>query len=162
MYKDKDRQREANRERQRRYKARHKGVTSEGVTNKALPDGTMDIKTLAMMDAGCGDKLSHGLEQMILKPGDAGYLPQCETTRAFIKDRPKVKSESKRGLDIKCFEDLPPDVQQTIRRVSDSNEEFKRRMAIAVSYQHTFGAGAYYPHGATCTGVVTGKPGDED
>ena len=37
MYKDKDKQREANAERQRRYKARHKGVTSEGVTNKALP-----------------------------------------------------------------------------------------------------------------------------
>ena len=37
MYKDKDKQREASRERQRRYKARHKGVTSEGVTDKALP-----------------------------------------------------------------------------------------------------------------------------
>lgn len=37
MYKDKDKQKEANRERQRRYKARQKGVTSEGVTEKALP-----------------------------------------------------------------------------------------------------------------------------
>ena len=41
MYKDKDKQREANAERQRRYKAKHKalpkGVTSEGVTDKALP-----------------------------------------------------------------------------------------------------------------------------
>ena len=32
MYKDPDKQREANAERQRRYKAKHKGVTSEGVT----------------------------------------------------------------------------------------------------------------------------------
>ncbi len=57
MYKDKDKQREANAERQRRYKARHKGVTSEGVTDKALPDGTMSIETLAMVDAGCGNNL---------------------------------------------------------------------------------------------------------
>ena len=37
MYKNKSKQREANAERQRRYKARQKGVTSEGVTCKALP-----------------------------------------------------------------------------------------------------------------------------
>ncbi len=36
-YKDKIKQREASRERQRRYKAKQKGVTSEGVTEKALP-----------------------------------------------------------------------------------------------------------------------------
>ncbi len=39
MYKDPDKQREANAERQRRYKARQKGVTSEGVTAKALLEG---------------------------------------------------------------------------------------------------------------------------
>ena len=98
MYKDKDRQREANTERQRRYKAKQKALLSEGVTDKALPDGTIAIETLAMEDAGCGDKLTHGL---------------------------------KRSKDIK--------------------------------YSQTFGAGAYYPHGAVCTDVViTGKPGDAD
>ena len=63
MYKDKNKQRESNRERQRRYKAKHKGVTSEGVTGKALLAGNMSIETLAMMDAGCGDKLTHGLKR---------------------------------------------------------------------------------------------------
>lgn len=80
MYKDLTKQREANRERQRRYKAKQKALLSEGVTDKALPDGTMSIETLAMMDVGCGNKLDHGL---------------------------------KRGKDIKTFEDLPSDVQQT-------------------------------------------------
>lgn len=45
---------------------------------------------------------------------------------------------NKRGKDIKTFEDLPPDVQQTIRRVSESNEEFRRRTGIAIRYQHLF------------------------
>ena len=38
MYKDKDKQRESNKERQRRYRESQKGVTIEGVTEKALPD----------------------------------------------------------------------------------------------------------------------------
>jgi len=38
MYKDKARQREANRERQRRYKARQKALPEQGVTSKALPE----------------------------------------------------------------------------------------------------------------------------
>ena len=106
MYKDKDKQREAGKERQRRYKARHKGVT-----DKALPDGTMSIETLAKMDAGCSDKLTHGL---------------------------------KRGKDIKCFADLPPDVQKTIDRMSINkdgtiNQTVKtNRTAIAINYQHLF------------------------
>ena len=36
MYKDKGKQKEANKERQRRYRDKQKGVTSEGVTDKAL------------------------------------------------------------------------------------------------------------------------------
>lgn len=49
-----------------------------------------------------------------------------------------VYDKPKRGLAIKCFEDLPRDVQQTIRRMSDSNEEFQKRTAIAIKYQHLF------------------------
>jgi hypothetical protein len=84
MYKDKDKQREANRERQRRYKEKQKALLSEGVTDKALPDGTMDIETLAMMDAGCGDKLSHGLKRgkdikpQSYNPMMVGYVPPRE------------------------------------------------------------------------------------
>jgi len=44
----------------------------------------------------------------------------------------------KRGKDIKCFEDLPVDVQATIRSLSDTNEEFQRRTQIAIQYQHMF------------------------
>ena len=121
MYKDKDRQREANRQAQARFKAKkvlpEQGITIKGITQipkeqmcitddwQAGQDGSIDIETLSEMDAGCGDKLSHGL---------------------------------KRGKDIKTFDDLPPDVQQTIRTISESNEEFKRRTSIAIAYQHTF------------------------
>ena len=45
---------------------------------------------------------------------------------------------SKRGKDIKCFEDLPLDVQATINRISGSNEEKAKRTAIAINYQHLF------------------------
>ena len=53
-------------------------------------------------------------------------------------NRAKRPSTAKRGKDIKVFEDLPPDVQATIRTISESNEEFKRRTVIAIAYQHTF------------------------
>ena len=59
MYKDKNKQREANRERQRRYKAKHKGVTSEGVTDKALSNklvGAMLTGDVALADK-CADEL---------------------------------------------------------------------------------------------------------
>jgi len=115
MYKDRDKQRQANKEAQARYKAKAKGITEkvlpkQGITTKVLPDGMMDIETLAMVDAGCGDKLSHGL---------------------------------KRGLDIQCFEDLPPDVQQTIHRLSTidgkiDQAEKDKRTARVIQYQHLF------------------------
>jgi len=92
MYKDKNKQREANRERQRRYKAKQKALLSEGVTGKALPQFEDII----------------GLH---------------------------LKGVPKRGKDIKCFADLPPDVQATIRRISQSNEEFQRRTRIAIDFQ---------------------------
>ena len=76
----------------------------------------------------------------VSKPGDDDYEPQCETTRAFIESRPKTTRlpTHKRGLDIKCFSDLPPDVQATINRLSDTNEEKQKRTAAAIKYQHLF------------------------
>lgn len=64
----------------------------------------------------------------------------------------------KRGKDIKCFADLPPDVQQTIDSMSLVDGKIDQtikanRTAIAVNYQHLF-AGAYYPHGAVCTDIM--------
>ena len=69
------------------------------------------------------------------------------------------ESKPKRGKDIKCFEDLHPEIQATIRAVSESNEEFKRRTAIAIHYQHMFPE-RYEPKGAALTNVVTGKPAE--
>lgn len=43
-YKDKDKQREAQRERTRRYRAKQKGVTSKGVTGKGVTITTETVK----------------------------------------------------------------------------------------------------------------------
>ncbi len=78
-----------------------------------------------------------------------------------------VPSE-KRGKDIKCFSDLPPDVQQTIDRLSvvdgKIDQHIKaKRTAIAINYQHQF-PGKFEPHwfSAAMVAGVTGKPGDAD
>ena len=91
MYKDKDKQREAQRKWVRQKRAA-KGSTEQGSTM----DGTQGVTDKGM------------------------------------------KSENKRGKDIKCFEDLPPDVQATINRLSESNEEKAKRTAAAIKYQHLF------------------------
>ena len=114
MYKDKDKQREADRERQRRYRA-NRGLKAypKGVTNTGR-DG-QGVTELVNAEPNTGDKRLKDY-----------YDEHRETTNP------------KRGKDIKVFEDLLPDVQQTIRTISESNEEFKRRTSIAIAYQHTF------------------------
>lgn len=107
MYKDEDKQREANRERQRRYKAKHKGVTSEGVTGKALlgdcpsmadiksslcPDGIIfdDNNDVHVEDQAFTKLMAQARpgHVRVSKPGDADYVPQCKTTRRrFIDGR---------------------------------------------------------------------------
>ena len=115
MYKDKDKQREADRERQRRYRA-NRGLKAypKGVTNSGRDTkGVTDIER---------DK---AIEFMAKTAGKA------------------ERAEPKRGKDIKCFEDLPPDVQQTIDIMSivegKTDQTIKaNRTAIAVHYQHVF------------------------
>ena len=95
---------------------------------------------------------------------------QREAQREWVRQKRASKQGStegstKRGLDIKCFEDLPVDVQQTIAMMSTVegkiNQTFKaNRTAIAIHYQHV--VGRYEPQDAVCTGVATGKPGDAD
>ena len=124
-YKDKDRQREAGKERQRRYKTKQKALLSMGVTQGVTKDGA-----------------------------------------ALPPDPDQYDLSTKRSKDIKCFADLPPDVQRTIDRMSttdgklDKNEKAKRTVA-AIKYQHLF-PDSYEPQDAVCSGVVTGKPGDAD
>jgi len=133
MYKDKDRQREADRERQRRRrdKIKAKGVTDSGCDKQGVTV-SQEVMVIAKPERTARGNIR------VSKPGDADYVPQCETTKAFIEGRPKDPSPAKRGKDIKTFEDLPPDVQESIRTVSESNEEFKRRTGIAIRYQHLF------------------------
>lgn len=70
----------------------------------------------------------------------------------------------KRGKDIKVFEDLPPDVQETINRMSLVDGKIDqiikaKRTATAIRYQHLF-PDSYEPQHAvsiaTRSGVVTG------
>ena len=125
MYKDKDKQREANRQAKMRQREREgMTITLENVIPVVIP------------------KTQSG-NVRVSKPGDADYVPQCETTRAFTEGRDKRPSTAKRGLDIKVFEDLPPDVQETIDRMSvvdgkiDQTTKAKRTVA-AIRYQHLF------------------------
>ena len=106
----------------------------------------------------------------VSKPGDADYVPQCETTRSYIGAVPEVPGltviKPKRGKDIKVFEDLPADVQDTINRMSLVDGKIDqavkaKRTAAAIKYQHVF-PDRYEPTGNVCTGVVTGKSGDAD
>jgi len=170
MYKDKAKQREAQRERQRRYRRDKKGVTSQGVTVKGvtgidkaliivrdeLDQDNELMDKVAKSGVLCPIRTVQG-NIRVSKSGDADYVPQCEnmTPQDMIEDVSKHggeysfktvkgqvqdihRTEPKRGFGIKCFEDLPLDVQQTIRTVSSTNEEFQRRTAIAIAYQHTF------------------------
>lgn len=90
MYKDKDKQREANRKASRRARIKRRattdltplaqGVTNEGVTPQGMtqyPRVSDQDFTKLMAKAGPG-------HVRVSKPGDVDYVPQCETTRAFV------------------------------------------------------------------------------
>ena len=127
MYKDKDKQREANRKAQAKFKA--KGSTKQGITDRVLPDGNMDIETLAMVDAGCGDKLTHGLKR-------------GKDIKTFADLPPDVQ------LAIKS---LSMDETGYIDKVEKAN-----RTAIAINFLQVF-PGRYHSTGV-CVGVA-GVPG---
>ena len=140
MYKDKDKQREANRQAQARFKA--KGITEQGITLPEKTDLGNTLTTTQTVSAVIPERTAQG-NIRVSKPGDADYEPQCETTRAFVEDRPKRLETGKRGKDIKTFGDLPPDVQQTIDIMSVVDGKIDQtikanRTAIAVHYQHLF------------------------
>ena len=143
MYKDKDKRRDKERDRQRRYRA-SKGVTGvtepKGVTNEAQTSPMLDafkdenirrqeyedkldlLKALAMKDTGGKPERTALGNIRVSKPGDDDYVPMCETTRSYIGAVPEVPglttlAKPKRGLDIKCFKDLPPDVQRKYARI---------------------------------------------
>ena len=127
MYKDPDKQREADRERQRRYRA-NRGL-------KAYPKG--------VTNSG-GDKqgVTVSQESMVIPEHPVPVIPKH---RGFTQGKqvPILDGPKKRGKDIKCFEDLPADVQQSIDMMSMVNGRIDQtikvnRTAIAVHYQHLF------------------------
>ena len=132
MYKDKDKQREAQRNWVRQKRA-EQGSTKQHPARKAT----------APLPCVIPERTVQG-NIRVSKPGDEDYEPQCETTRAFIEGRDKRPGTAKRGKDIKVFADLPPDVQTSINRMSTNrdgtmNQTTKaNRTAIAVNYQHLF------------------------
>lgn len=150
MYKDPDKQREADRERQRRYRANRglkaysKGVTNskrdnKGVTNQGSP--IMDeLKAERIRMQKCEDKLDL-LKALAMK--DIGGKPKRGYIGAVHEVPGLTVIKPKRGKDIKTFEDLPPDVQDTIDRMSVVEGRIDQiikanRTAIAVNYQHQF------------------------
>ena len=144
MYKDKDRQREANRQAQARFKAK-KVLLEQGVSAQVLPNGTTDVSVVKALHKLVKLERTAQGNIRVSKPGDADYEPQCETTRAFVDNRAKRPSPTKQ---VKCFEDLPPDVQATIESMSMVDGKMDQtikvnRTAIAIHYQHTF-PGRYY------------------
>ena len=112
MYKDKDGQREANAERQRRYKAKQKALLSEGVTDKALP------KDERLTEAEC-------------------LQSHVEIKLKSVPPKPKRGKDIKcfAGLppDVQQTIDMMGTVDGKIDQTIKAN-----RTAIAVNYQHLF------------------------
>ena len=146
MYKDKDRQREANRQAQAKFKAEGitEGITNQGITDEGITDEGLEfIAKVAGEAERAKPELTAQGNIRVSKPGDDDYVPQCETTRAFIDGRDKRPETAKRGKDIKTFADLPPDVQMTIDSLSMVDGKIcqtvkANRTAIAINYQHLF------------------------
>lgn len=160
MYKDKEKQREANRKAQAKFKAKQgitnkppSGITSQGITDKALPLCPYCLKRPILSDNAIA----------------------CEECSQMTLVNPK------RGKDIKCFADLPLDVQQTIDHICIERarvglpDDRASRISRAVDYQRLYpdvdneGKDRAYRHiSPMCTidmgfhVPVTGKPGDAD
>ena len=127
MYKDKDKQREANRTASQRRRDMLKGMTNQGVM-----DAGMTVAPEIIPKSDIRVIPNHPVPVI---PKHQGFT---QGKQVLILDGPK-----KRGKDIKCFEDLPPDVQKTIDIMSMVEGKIDQtikanRTAIAINYQHTF------------------------
>ncbi len=109
MYKDKDRQKEANAERQRRYRENHKALhpaIRAGIERLTVnADGSIDeeartnrmacaiayqrlypAKTYTGIGIAPDDMPDNPIPAKVSLPGDADYLPMCDYTRAWVKE----------------------------------------------------------------------------
>jgi len=84
MYKDKDKQREANRKAKAKQRAKQ-GMTSEGMTQQGMTgivEGYPDPVFTSLMA-----KAKPGLRR-VSKPDDKDYVPMCETTMEWKSGSP--------------------------------------------------------------------------
>ena len=117
MYKDKNKQREANRKAQAKRRSEALGFVREAPGH-------------------CGSGMTKGMTD------------DCAKAGIVIPDHPvPVIPSSKRGKDIKCFADLPPDVQGRINRMKTGSKFKEREAANEIAYQQF---------------ITSGKPGDDD
>ena len=86
MYKDKESQREADRERQRRYRASRKGVTSEGVTTDNVTPKPQGVTGLIKDEQGYYYKELSDKQRWY--PNRHGYHPEGCTFGIEHKERP--------------------------------------------------------------------------
>ncbi len=142
MYKDKDKQREANRQAMRRKRAK-------GITEKVSQGGITDHNTDSVTAEGSGCDGQGVTVPDKLRFNNGNPSPPSEPRDATPRD-----TGTKRGKDIKCFADLSPSIQQAIDRISDSPEEKRRRTGIAIDYQHKH-PDRYHSTGAVFTGKMT-------
>ena len=108
MYKDKAKQREANRQASRRARIKHRvktdltplaqGMTNEGMTLQGMTH--IEDRPKVKPESKCGKEHSMECDPKILAEFREG------------------KTSAKRGKDIKCFEDLPPKAQECINKMS--------------------------------------------
>jgi len=87
--------------------------------------------------AYCSPKCRNRFYRNRLSASTATLTTDCNAKPATLTGAPK------RGKDIKVFEDLPLDVQQTIDRMSTVDGKIDQaikanRTAIAIHYQHIF------------------------
>jgi len=171
-YKDKDKQREANRKAKARQRvkisAREGQTQSQGMTTEQIQGMTPADNVIP--DSHTQPERTAKGNIRVSKPGDADYKVKPKGSLQWLSHLPKATCnlpkdkpiadvsndkviKYKRGKDIKCFEDLPPDVRRTIEKMStieDGKMDLSikaNRTAIAINYQHLF-PGRYNSTGA--------------
>lgn len=80
MYKDLTKQREANRKAQAKFKAKTKGITEQGITDRVLPQDESYSGQVFKREQEIAkpERTAQG-NIRVSKPGEADYEPQCET-----------------------------------------------------------------------------------
>jgi hypothetical protein len=76
--------------------------------------------------------LRKGVTKGVTIEGVTGIPEQGVTVTPTVTTKPKF------GKDIKCFADLPPDVQHDIIACARDEDDKAQRTAIVINYQHLF------------------------